>query len=104
MPFCLRVPQEPTQSLPTMPIRSEEHTSELQSRPHLVCRLLLEKKKIDYTSHYSGTLPIKLVKTDHACKTPMILLAHHVYDDTSMDAPDNRIFRILLAREHIDAR
>src|SRR2546429_1965452 len=29
--------------------RSEEHTSELQSRLHLVCRLLLEKKKIDST-------------------------------------------------------
>src|SRR2546422_3554876 len=28
------------------PPRSEEHTSELQSRLHLVCRLLLEKKKI----------------------------------------------------------
>src|SRR2546422_6415307 len=28
-----------------LPIRSEEHTSELQSRLHLVCRLLLEKKK-----------------------------------------------------------
>src|SRR5690554_7775726 len=28
--------------------RSEEHTSELQSRPHLVCRLLLEKKKKTY--------------------------------------------------------
>src|SRR5690625_5421062 len=28
-------------------IRSEEHTSELQSRGHLVCRLLLEKKKTD---------------------------------------------------------
>src|SRR2546429_3903193 len=28
------------------PARSEEHTSELQSRLHLVCRLLLEKKKI----------------------------------------------------------
>src|SRR3989442_9718734 len=27
-------------------VRSEEHTSELQSRPHLVCRLLLEKKNI----------------------------------------------------------
>src|SRR5687768_17903081 len=27
------------------PLRSEEHTSELQSRLHLVCRLLLEKKK-----------------------------------------------------------
>src|SRR3989442_2655595 len=29
--------------------RSEEHTSELQSRPHLVCRLLLEKKKTSST-------------------------------------------------------
>src|SRR2546429_1525234 len=29
--------------------RSEEHTSELQSRLHLVCRLLLEKKKIRIT-------------------------------------------------------
>src|SRR5690554_7067195 len=29
----------------TLLLRSEEHTSELQSRPHLVCRLLLEKKK-----------------------------------------------------------
>src|SRR3989449_7654367 len=28
-----------------VPFRSEEHTSELQSRLHLVCRLLLEKKK-----------------------------------------------------------
>src|SRR5690554_7092208 len=27
--------------------RSEEHTSELQSRPHLVCRLLLEKKNTE---------------------------------------------------------
>src|SRR3989442_2100586 len=32
--------------LPVVRDRSEEHTSELQSRPHLVCRLLLEKKKI----------------------------------------------------------
>src|SRR6266481_8353385 len=36
-------------ALPTMalaqPTRSEEHTSELQSQFHLVCRLLLEKKK-----------------------------------------------------------
>src|SRR5690554_7499445 len=30
--------------------RSEEHTSELQSRPHLVCRLLLEKKKLSFTA------------------------------------------------------
>src|SRR5258708_12377573 len=31
--------------------RSEEHTSELQSPDHLVCRLLLEKKKINPTPH-----------------------------------------------------
>src|SRR3712207_7276473 len=30
------------------PVRSEEHTSELQSRQYLVCRLLLEKKKITH--------------------------------------------------------
>src|SRR5215208_7529807 len=36
----------PLKDLPTSPVnRSEEHTSELQSRGHLVCRLLLEKKK-----------------------------------------------------------
>src|SRR2546422_8449662 len=33
--------------------RSEEHTSELQSRLHLVCRLLLEKKKIKIEQHTS---------------------------------------------------
>src|SRR3712207_8694944 len=31
--------------------RSEEHTSELQSRQYLVCRLLLEKKKNHYLTH-----------------------------------------------------
>src|SRR5436305_8324509 len=31
--------------------RSEEHTSELQSRPHLVCRLLLEKKNAVVVQH-----------------------------------------------------
>src|SRR3989442_9098127 len=39
-----------TSSSATRRERSEEHTSELQSRPHLVCRLLLEKKKNDKTS------------------------------------------------------
>src|SRR5690554_7045733 len=33
--------------------RSEEHTSELQSRPHLVCRLLLEKKKKQHHQHHN---------------------------------------------------
>src|SRR2546422_8564889 len=35
--------------------RSEEHTSELQSRLHLVCRLLLEKKKKMQTTHTSSS-------------------------------------------------
>src|SRR3712207_7458638 len=38
--------------------RSEEHTSELQSRQYLVCRLLLEKKKVAPTSHLSDSLSI----------------------------------------------
>src|SRR5258705_6993845 len=33
-------------------LRSEEHTSELQSLRHLVCRLLLEKKKTSVAYHY----------------------------------------------------
>src|SRR3712207_8593423 len=37
--------------------RSEEHTSELQSRQYLVCRLLLEKKKI-YTLTASSVPPV----------------------------------------------
>src|SRR3712207_8616654 len=39
-PFHLEVPEDDLTDL-----RSEEHTSELQSRQYLVCRLLLEKKK-----------------------------------------------------------
>src|SRR3712207_8730203 len=39
-PDLLRLP-------PPRPGRSEEHTSELQSRQYLVCRLLLEKKKLE---------------------------------------------------------
>src|SRR3712207_7341892 len=39
------------------PARSEEHTSELQSRQYLVCRLLLEKTKIPSASHPSQLPP-----------------------------------------------
>src|SRR2546429_6733976 len=45
--------------------RSEEHTSELQSRLHLVCRLLLEKKKIHLTHRYltsPNAIPIPRVR------------------------------------------
>src|SRR5690554_7746714 len=40
--------------------RSEEHTSELQSRPHLVCRLLLEKKKTQECLSYNPLTTSKL--------------------------------------------
>src|SRR3989442_4651111 len=50
LPICLGQPGHaagPLHAAPAGPLhRSEEHTSELQSRPHLVCRLLLEKKKL----------------------------------------------------------
>src|SRR5438445_8018593 len=42
--------------------RSEEHTSELQSRQYLVCRLLLEKKKIFFYKH--ELLQVQLHYTD----------------------------------------
>src|SRR6266436_7517591 len=40
-----RAEQRRADARPRLCLRSEEHTSELQSRLHLVCRLLLEKKK-----------------------------------------------------------
>src|SRR5258708_22643636 len=50
-------------------IRSEEHTSELQSPDHLVCRLLLEKKKrLPRTA--GGTTNITLLKTASSCWRP----------------------------------
>src|SRR5689334_24618949 len=45
--LCSHIPQDERS-------RSEEHTSELQSQFHLVCRLLLEKKKI-ISSHLSSS-------------------------------------------------
>src|SRR5438477_4357063 len=49
-------PRRSRLALSTPPVRSEEHTSELQSHVNLVCRLLLEKKKKyqDITSAYKA--------------------------------------------------
>src|SRR3712207_8993130 len=47
-PRCFQSVARPS---PHIGIRSEEHTSELQSRQYLVCRLLLEKKKHDHPAH-----------------------------------------------------
>src|SRR2546422_2100242 len=59
--------------------RSEEHTSELQSRLHLVCRLLLEKKK-KYANtpqhmHESGYAQHHLIASKQKCATARIELS-----------------------------
>src|SRR3989442_2359925 len=53
-------------------VRSEEHTSELQSRPHLVCRLLLEKKK------KSGHGSIVVRPTRNAKRSLQITASHYL--------------------------
>src|SRR3712207_8907091 len=60
-------PPSPRDALDVIQVRSEEHTSELQSRQYLVCRLLLEKKKthnshLHVSTHYSYAL---LAVTSH---------------------------------------
>src|SRR2546430_13082026 len=49
--------------------RSEEHTSELQSQSNLVCRLLLEKKKISDTAHRPSTPPCTCNTLQAHCPT-----------------------------------
>src|SRR3712207_7102204 len=50
---CLANGSARRSSSPTLRVsRSEEHTSELQSRQYLVCRLLLEKKKYQHPRHH----------------------------------------------------
>src|SRR2546429_2576737 len=51
--------------------RSEEHTSELQSRLHLVCRLLLEKKK-----KHNKTRTASAQHPPHLCRSPHATTTH----------------------------
>src|SRR5438445_2384690 len=55
---------------PSRRSRSEEHTSELQSRQYLVCRLLLEKKKKKKTKQH--------IKTSTSEKDPIGLQVHEI--------------------------
>src|SRR3712207_8442967 len=62
-PAARRRPRPP--SAGRCPTRSEEHTSELQSRQYLVCRLLLEKKKkitITQDRRHNGELQTELCR------------------------------------------
>src|SRR2546422_2626755 len=63
------VPRDVGDRLPAA--RSEEHTSELQSRLHLVCRLLLEKKKKKY-----NTRRISILKYTYAPLATVVISIH----------------------------
>src|SRR2546430_9015725 len=74
-------------SAPNSSSRSEEHTSELQSQSNLVCRLLLEKKKI-YHNSPSHTYKYSLsVSQHHSSRHSMI----HYY-----------LFPLMLSMNHYD--
>src|SRR5258708_21573557 len=53
-------------------IRSEEHTSELQSPDHLVCRLLLEKKKAELCAHRVYERACDKAQAEHVSHTLVI--------------------------------
>src|SRR2546422_1371871 len=59
-------------------LRSEEHTSELQSRLHLVCRLLLEKKKKQKTD--------RLMSETNSNQIQLVMLDQQVENTCTLDA------------------
>src|SRR3954462_11717007 len=66
-----------------LPIRSEEHTSELQSHDNLVCRLLLEKNRQCDTSRSARRM---LAGTLRAGRAPTAMQRHHLVCDLSPTA------------------
>src|SRR2546429_7274384 len=75
-------------------LRSEEHTSELQSRLHLVCRLLLEKKKntpLTISDSRSATATPFLSTTCPARSSLITPLILPIYPTSPLPTPPNRI-------------
>src|SRR5207237_4166949 len=72
-------------ALPVGALRSEEHTSELQSHLNLVCRLLLEKKKRRYSAGDFST-PVEKNSVNMLDKNPKHIM-------TGTIAPDNPSYR-----------
>src|SRR6266513_2073498 len=73
--------------------RSEEHTSELQSRFELVCRLLLEKKKVPSASGNGG---VRLLATPDGM--PGRHLCERVYQDLYLHESQTKCFFFLMVR------
>src|SRR5256886_12454665 len=79
-------------------LRSEEHTSELQSQSNLVCRLLLEKKKKQVRRSHTTTVPIhpftstNNIHSHHYYKNATHVLihnVHHVHNHSSSSNTDH---------------
>src|ERR1035441_1551617 len=77
---------------PTTPIRSEEHTSELQSLRHLVCRLLLEKK---YSHLHGGWFAARA-----SCGTPVEVIRIGGPPDFPRTRQAGIVFFFLFIRRH----
>src|SRR2546430_3521745 len=76
MPLRMRLTKHSSPRASAISVRSEEHTSELQSQSNLVCRLLLEKKKTPYQ-------PSKVI----AAGEPAYLVAY-MFVNPSASIPD----------------
>src|SRR5260370_1520658 len=89
---CRPSPGGPTPSRTPHAQRSEEHTSELQSHLNLVCRLLLEKKKLSHQTPTASTLlstiglqyPCADIQSDHGLDT-----CFHRYHDAGASPTDH---------------
>src|SRR5260221_4686847 len=63
-------------------LRSEEHTSELQSHSDLVCRLLLEKKTEYSAPAYHRLVGFQFIQEHHAGDVQgRVVILHHVFDE-----------------------
>src|SRR4029434_662315 len=85
-----------------MNMRSEEHTSELQSHLNLVCRLLLEKKKTDKQSHTRHSYNSSTTRHVHAQYTHVLLQAersrHHTHPAILTDTRFFYFFFLMIRR------
>src|ERR1035438_5384072 len=71
-----KCPGKPSRGWPDWPPRSEEHTSELQSLRHLVCRLLLEKKESERPRFLHGGCNCSFLLNDTATTEIYTLSLH----------------------------
>src|SRR2546430_4675563 len=69
-------------------LRSEEHTSELQSQSNLVCRLLLEKKKEEHRRHRETEIPLLFLHT------AVTLLLGALFLSQTVILPDSKVHRL----------